>query len=188
MCGHGPDEAALGVALRIAWRTLVLAGHAGDDIVRGVERVLLAERNDDARFATIAMVSVDPAGTQADVLLCGHPAPLLISGGEVRELTGPALPMLTLLRGRFESFTVDLDADWGLFMFTDGLFEGRSSPGAKSRLGIDELVRQLQSLVTEEVPRAELAPRLLSVAERCNGGPLTDDVAVLLVGSPGWWF
>ena len=40
--GHGPEEAALGVALRIAWRALVLAGHPGADVVRGVEQVLLA--------------------------------------------------------------------------------------------------------------------------------------------------
>ncbi|HEX7993885.1 MAG TPA: response regulator, partial [Streptosporangiaceae bacterium] len=26
VCGHGPDEAALGVCLRVAWRTLVLSG------------------------------------------------------------------------------------------------------------------------------------------------------------------
>src|SRR4051812_6785891 len=33
VCGHGPDEAALGTALRIGWRTLVLAGHTGDELL-----------------------------------------------------------------------------------------------------------------------------------------------------------
>ena len=188
VCGHGPDEAALGVALRIAWRTLVLAGHPGIEVVRGVEQVLLAEQHDDSRFATIAMVSLDPALAKADVLLCGHPAPLLISGDDVRELKGAALPMLTLLPDEpIEPFSVDLDGEWGLMLFTDGLFEGRSAPGARTRLGIDELIRQLQSLVRAGTARSELAPRLLAAAENCNGGPLTDDVAVLLVGSAGWW-
>ena len=87
--GHGPDEAALGVALRIAWRALVLAGHPGADVVRGVEQVLLAERHDDERFATIAMVSLEHRrSSRAEVLLCGHPAPLLIRGGDVDELDG----------------------------------------------------------------------------------------------------
>ena len=188
VCGHGPDEAALGVALRIAWRTLVLAGHPGAEVVRGVEQVLLAERHDDARFATIAMVSLNPALTQADVLLCGHPAPQLIRGCEVREMTGPALPILTLLHGRtIEPFTVDLDGNWGLLLFTDGLVEGRAAPGSKARFGVDELVHQLHSLVRARTARADLAPTLLAEAERCNGGPLTDDVAVLLVGSSEWW-
>ncbi|MCU1367354.1 MAG: Chemotaxis response regulator protein-glutamate methylesterase of group 3 operon [Ilumatobacteraceae bacterium] len=188
VCGHGPDEAALGVALRIAWRALVLAGLSGADVVRGVEQVLFAERHDDERFATIAMISLNSELTRADVLLCGHPAPLLIHGSEVRELSGRALPMLTLLRGKtIEPFSVDLDGDWGLLLFTDGLVEGRATPGAKARLGVDDLVRQLQSLVATGIPRADLAPTLLAEAERCNGGPLTDDVAVLLVGSSGWW-
>jgi serine phosphatase RsbU (regulator of sigma subunit) len=187
VCGHGPDEAALGVALRIAWRTLVLAGHSGADVVRGVEQVLLAERH-DARFATIAMVSLDPDLTRASVLLCGHPAPLLISGSDVRELHGPTLPVLTLLQDRtIEPFTVDLDGDWCLLLFTDGLVEGRAEPGASARYGVDELTRHLQSLVAAGTPPTELAPTLLADAERCNGGALTDDVAVLLVGRSSRW-
>lgn len=186
--GHGPDEAALGVALRIAWRTLVLAGHAGPEVVRGVEQVLLAERHDDERFATIAMVSLNPALTQADVLLCGHPAPLLIRRRDVEELDGRSLPMLTLLHTRtVEPFTVDLSADWGLLLFTDGLFEGRATPGGKARFGVDELARQLRTLVSAGVARTDVAATLFAEAERCNGGPLTDDVAVLLVGSAAWW-
>ncbi len=189
VCGHGPDEAALGVALRIAWRTLVLAGLAGPEVVRGVEQVLLAEQHDDSRFASIAMVSLNSSLTQAEVLLCGHPAPLLIRGSDVHELRGRRLPILTLLPGTaIEPFTVELDGDWGLMLFTDGLFEGRATPGARGRYGVDELRRRLQSLVKAGISRDELAPRLLAEAERCNGGPLSDDVAVLLVGSSGWWF
>ncbi len=187
VCGHGPDEAALGVALRIAWRTLVLAGHTGAEVVRGVEQVLLAERQ-DVRFATIAMLSLDPALTRADVLLCGHPAPLLIRGSEVSELPCGILPPLSFLEGKtIEPFSVDLDGDWGLLLFTDGLIEGRAFPGASARLGVDELARLLQLFVAAGMSRPDLAPTLLAEAERCNGGPLTDDVAVLLIGSVGWW-
>src|SRR5689334_13496737 len=78
--GHGPEEAALGVALRIAWRALVLAGHPGVEVVRGVEQVLLAERHDDHHYATIASVSLDHALSRAEVWLCGHPSPLLVRG------------------------------------------------------------------------------------------------------------
>ncbi|MEO5837355.1 MAG: fused response regulator/phosphatase [Acidimicrobiales bacterium] len=189
VCGHGPDEAALGVALRIAWRALVLAGHSGAEVVRGVEQVLLAERQDEDLFASIAMVSVDPTLTQASVLLCGHPAPLLIRDGDVSELDGRPLPILSFLEGRIiEPFTVDLAGDWGLLLFTDGLFEGRATPGATARFGVEGLTRHLRSLVSTGIARAELTPTLLAEAERCNGGPLTDDVAALLVGSSGWWF
>ena len=39
VAGHGPDEAALGVALRIAWRALTFAGLRGSDRMRQLERI-----------------------------------------------------------------------------------------------------------------------------------------------------
>jgi serine phosphatase RsbU (regulator of sigma subunit) len=186
--GHGPDEAALGVALRITWRALVLAGLAPADVLRGVEQVLLAERGDDEKFATVAMVSLSPDLARAEVLLCGHPAPLLIQGDEVVELQVDALPLLTMLKSRpVVPFTVDLDGSWGLLLFTDGLVEGTSAPGARERFGVDGLARHLQPLVAQRMPCHQLAPALLAEAERRHGGPLTDDVAVLLVGNLAWW-
>lgn len=186
--GHGPDEAALGVALRIAWRTLVLAGQSVEQVVRGVEQVLRAERHEGGPFATIAMVTMDPALTRAEVVLCGHPAPLFIRRGDVEELAARPLPILTLLDGRvIEPFVVELPTDWGLLLFTDGLFEGRSAPGARTRLGTDELARQLQALVSAHTPPDELAATLVAIAEQRNGGSLADDVAALLVGSTTWW-
>lgn len=186
--GHGPEEAALGVALRIAWRSLVLAGHPGVDVVRGVEQVLLAERHDDDHYATIAMVSVDTALARADVLLCGHPSPLLIRGHDVDELDESRLPILTLLEGLpVEPFSVELDGEWGLLLFTDGLFEGRATPGARTRFGVEGLVQQLRSLVAAGTPRESLASELFAAVEQANGGPLTDDVGALLVGTTGWW-
>ena len=44
VAGHGPDEAALGVALRIAWRALTFAGLRGNERMRQLERMLRAER------------------------------------------------------------------------------------------------------------------------------------------------
>jgi serine phosphatase RsbU (regulator of sigma subunit) len=186
--GHGPDEAALGVALRITWRALVLAGLPGGDVLRGMEQVLLAERTNDERFATVAMVSLDPELSRAEVVLCGHPAPLLIRDEVTSEVPYDAVPMLSLLEGRaLEPVTVPLDGEWGLLLFTDGLVEGGQSPGAKNRFGVQELARVLRGLLADGTPRSEIAPRLLAEAERCHGGPLTDDVAVLLVGSARWW-
>lgn len=186
--GHGPDEAALGVALRIAWRTLVLAGLPAASVLHGVEEMLLAERGDDVRFATVAMVSLDPDLSKAQILLCGHPRPLLVRGHEVIELEAKGLPILTRLHGRtVEPLTLDLDHDWGLLLFTDGLVEGRATPDTTERYGVEEMAEHLRSLIDQDLPRADLAPTLVTEAERRNGGPLTDDVAVLLVGSLGWW-
>src|SRR5919112_319993 len=44
VCGHGVDEAALGVELRVAWRALVLAGVSDEAVLPAVEQVLMSER------------------------------------------------------------------------------------------------------------------------------------------------
>src|SRR5580700_11635216 len=40
VCGRGPAEAALGVCLRVAWRTLVLAGRPADEILATLNQLL----------------------------------------------------------------------------------------------------------------------------------------------------
>ncbi len=40
VAGHGPDEAALGVALRIGWRALTFAGLRGNERMRQLDRIL----------------------------------------------------------------------------------------------------------------------------------------------------
>jgi serine phosphatase RsbU (regulator of sigma subunit) len=133
-------------------------------------------------------VSLNTALSRAEVWLCGHPSPLLIHGTDVDELDGSPLPILTLLEGHSsEPFDVELDGEWGLLLFTDGLFEGRAAPGATTRFGVDGLVRQLRSLVSAGTPRDTLAEALFVAVEQANGGPLSDDVAALLVGTAGWW-
>jgi serine phosphatase RsbU (regulator of sigma subunit) len=186
--GHGLDEAALGVALRIAWRALVLAGLSQEEVLLGVEHVLVAERGDDERFASVAMLTLDPHLSTASLVLCGHPAPLLIRGDEVIELVADPTPALAIAPGTQPArATIDLDGDWGLLLFTDGLIEGSASPGAPDRLGAFELAKHVRTLIDRAAPRHELAPELLAEAERRHGGPLPDDVAVLTVGTCGWW-
>src|SRR5919112_748211 len=59
VCGHGVEEAALGVELRVAWRALVLAGVPDDAVLPAVEQVLMSERRTDEIFATAATVRLD---------------------------------------------------------------------------------------------------------------------------------
>lgn len=186
--GHGPDEAALGVALRISWRSLVLAGLPAPDVLLGVEQVLLAEREDDERFATVAMAVVEPGLTSADLYLCGHPAPFLCFGEEVVAPDADPAPALTMVPGERPSPTrVDLDGSWGIVAFTDGLVEGAAAPGSSERLGSEPMRQKLQELLARDTPRLALGPLLVTEAERRQGGALTDDVAVLVLGTETWW-
>ena len=127
VCGHGVDEAALGVELRVAWRALVLAGVPDDEVLPALEQVLMSERRLREIFATVATARLDLAANRATVRLAGHPPPLLLAGGRVApgrrrragccSAYGPAAPSPTTW-----SSTTD---DWSLLMYTDGLIEGR---------------------------------------------------------------
>jgi serine phosphatase RsbU (regulator of sigma subunit) len=186
--GHGLDEAALGVALRIAWRALVLARLPQEDVLLGVEQVLLAERGDDERFASVAMLSIEPDLSKLRLLLCGHPPPLLVQAGEVIELAAEPSPPLAIVPGTCPSeITIGLDGDWGLLLYTDGLIEGTATPGERDRFGTEGLVPYLRGLLEEPLAPEDFASALLAESERRHGGPLPDDVAVLTVGTHGWW-
>jgi serine phosphatase RsbU (regulator of sigma subunit) len=183
VCGHDPDAAALGVCLRIAWRTLVLGGRTVDELLGTLEQVLIHERLADEVFATACMVSVAPDRRSAIVRVAGHPLPVLIAGGEARELPGPSSrPPLGVGAhpGSWPAMSVQLPADWQLLLYTDGLIEGRVD-GGPGRLGSERLVELVASGAPEA--GAALIERLIATAEGLNGGDLADDVALLVVAA-----
>ena len=86
VCGRGPAEAALGVCLRVAWRTMVLAGRPAEEILSTLSELLEHERQDDTMFATLCMISVHPDRASGWIRMAGHLPPLLLSRGGVAEL------------------------------------------------------------------------------------------------------
>ncbi|PBC79030.1 serine phosphatase RsbU (regulator of sigma subunit) [Streptomyces sp. TLI_235] len=209
VCGHGPDEAALGVALRIAWRTLVFAGLTGQELLTTLQHVLEHERRSDEIFATLCMLvlvpGAEPAGDapapgagsndgaaapqveQVRLFLAGHPAPLLLGAdGPPRLLpadqTGPALGLLPCDDGLavWPAVELELHPGWSLLLYTDGLVEGRVGAGSR-RLGQDGLIELVADHHAAGLTRGRLVDSALAEVEELNGGALTDDVAVLLL-------
>jgi serine phosphatase RsbU (regulator of sigma subunit) len=181
VCGHGVDEAALGVELRVAWRALVLAGVPDDQILGSLEQVLMSERRAREVFATVASVVFDLAGHRATVRLAGHPPPILLSGGRVVPVD--ARPGIVLgVRPKPPPVTeVELAGDdWSLLMYTDGLIEGHTGVGTE-RLDVAGLCALLHEPAAGTIPLGSLPAWLVGRAEQANGGPLADDVAMLLI-------
>lgn len=188
VCGHGPDEAALGVELRIAWRALTLAGLCGDQLLSTLQQVLEHERESEEIFATLCTVDITPDGRRAGLCLAGHPSPLVTRRGRAAQLLpyeegGPALGLLP--RARWPRRQVELGGSWSLMMYTDGLIEGRTGPGAKQRLGQEGMVEVINRQLAEGLSGDDLLEAAVARARELNGGELTDDVAVLLLGRDG---
>ncbi|MFD9572869.1 PP2C family protein-serine/threonine phosphatase [Streptomyces sp. NPDC059982] len=183
VCGHGPDEAALGVELRIAWRALTLAGLCGDDLLATLQEVLEVERPCEEIFATLCTVDIAPDGRRAGLCLAGHPAPLISRPGRPARLlpyenSGPALGLLP--RARWPRRQVDLGGTWSLMLYTDGLIEGRIGEG-RERLGQDGMIEMINRHLDRGLSGEGLLEASVTEARRLNGGELTDDVAVVLL-------
>jgi serine phosphatase RsbU (regulator of sigma subunit) len=181
VCGHSVDEAALGVELRVAWRALVLAGVPDDEILTALEQVLMTERRAREVFATVASVVIDLARNKATVRLAGHPPPVLLADG----LAAPVPARTGIVLGVRPSPTPATDVefagdDWSLLMYTDGLIEGHTGVG-NERLDVPGLCAVLDEPAARDVPLAALPAWLVGRAEQANGGPLADDVAMLLI-------
>ncbi|UNZ18574.1 SpoIIE family protein phosphatase [Streptomyces sp. 891-h] len=199
VCGHGPDEAALGVELRIAWRALTFAGLSGDALLSTLQKVLENERASEEIFATLCTVDIAADGRSAGVCLAGHPSPLFAgdgTGAEPRLLpedeSGPALGLLP--HARWPRRQVTLGPSWSLLMYTDGLIEGRvdegrvgEAPAEKSRrpgrerLGQQGMLDIVAARMAEGAQGERLLDETMDEVRRLNGGELTDDVAVLLL-------
>ncbi len=184
VAGHGPDEAAVGVCLRIAWRALVLAGLDDVEVLTLLQDVLEAERPVRSLFATVACVSVQPERDRLTLCCAGHPAPLLLpANGTPRSLVDhPSGPPLGVLDGpQWTTTDVALDPGWSLILYTDGLIEGRRD--GTERLGQEGLLEIVEEvgLPGEDADRA--VRDLVDRVEELNAGPLRDDVALVFVGT-----
>lgn len=185
--GHGPDEAALGACLRIAWRALTLAGHCPGEVLAGMQEMLAHERHAPDMFATLCVLVAAPDRSRGEIFLAGHPPPVLADEAGVRLIDAALVspPLGFADPDGWAGNPVAFAGDWALLLYTDGLIEGRIGRGAE-RLGPERLVGMLERQRLDEVARnggdaGPLLDELVAEVETLHGGELTDDLAMVLV-------
>ncbi|MPZ81586.1 MAG: SpoIIE family protein phosphatase [Actinophytocola sp.] len=181
VCGHGPDEAALGVSMRVAWRTMVLAERPSAEALTTLDQVFTHERHRPSLFTTLGMLSIDPSRTAGRLYLAGHPPPLLVTPEGVRPLDAPPRTPVGVGDGsNWPCHDIRLGDRWTVLMYTDGLIEGRVGRGDE-RLDVFGLVQLVESAMARD-PR-QSADRLLEEVtgrvRELNGDDLDDDMAVV---------
>jgi serine phosphatase RsbU (regulator of sigma subunit) len=180
VCGHGPDEAALGVSLRIAWRTLVVAGYEPSGVLAALDEVLTHERSEPGLFVTMCDLAISPDRRSMRISLGGHHGPVLLQPDLVEVPVSARGPALGLVPGaRWPVETIALPRDWTVMLYTDGLVEGRVGP-TPDRLGTEGLLELLAPL-HRQADLHRIAEKVIGDAERLHGGPLPDDVALILL-------
>ncbi|GAA3201041.1 fused response regulator/phosphatase [Actinocorallia longicatena] len=183
--GHGATEAALGVCLRVAWRSLVLAGLTGVRLVELLEELLVTERENADTFVTLVQVTLPPDRATARTVRAGHHGLLLrdpVGGVSYVQTKGGLALGLFPGEGDWVEDVVALSDGCRLVLFTDGLFEGLISPGDR-RLDLDGLL----TLARAHGHRQEFIDALIEGAEAASAGygGLEDDVAVIEIGWRG---
>jgi serine phosphatase RsbU (regulator of sigma subunit) len=189
VCGHGPDEAAIGVSLRAAWRALAIAGTQPDVVLRTLQHVFEHERHMPGLFATLCTLEIDLGAATATMVRAGHPQPVLIAGGSaaaLSEVVGDAA--LGIGKQQWLVQHVELPHDWAILLYTDGIVEGRIGAGSDrlGEAGLHRLIAEWTGVQPDWRERPDgLLDELIAGAERLNGGTLSDDVAMLLLGAHG---
>jgi serine phosphatase RsbU (regulator of sigma subunit) len=185
--GHGPDEAALGVHLRVAWRTLVLHGAPDETILTSMSRLLSAESSKGGRFVTACDLTID-VDLAVTLRIAGHPAPLVCGAGNATYLEpeiGPPLGIEGLTgaarrwpdSGGWPASRTALSAGSSLILFTDGLLDAYRVPANRASLGVDELLDATAAAVADGAPVSSWLPAVV------GGAPVRslDDTAVVAI-------
>lgn len=191
VCGHGPDEAALGATLRTAWRTLVVTGVPTDRILGQLELVLATERARPELFTTVSMLAVQPDRRHADLYLAGHPVPMLV-GDPAHLLPGSARgrALGVPVPGGWEPLRLELGDRWRVMLYTDGLLEATVGDG-RERLGKEGLLQVVATVAATHADAPAVPPgagddplvtAVLDAVRDRHGGDLVDDAAVIVVG------
>ena len=181
VAGHGPDEAALGVSLRAGWRALVLSSVGADDVLAGLEDLLMTERSTADAYATVCDLTVTPNLRSVTVRSAGHPPPVLATVGALVDTRLRSPLGMRFGERRWEGTTFELPEVWSLALYTDGLFEIRDADG--EILSIDDVPAAVDvSLVDDFIDPDLLLDRF---ASRSSEG-WRDDVALAVISSRVW--
>jgi serine phosphatase RsbU (regulator of sigma subunit) len=156
---------------------LMASGSSDLAEVAGRINSYLAGATADNRFATFAMVSIDPDGSLRGVNAGHLPIVIRRKDGTIEEITSSGLP-LGILEMASYSETVSTMAPGDLVaLFTDGLTEAEDED--EEEFGIERVAEVTTAL---EDPTAErLCDAILEAVESHTGGGALHDDATLLV-------
>jgi serine phosphatase RsbU (regulator of sigma subunit) len=159
--------------LRSVVRALGMGAESPAELIAAVNRFL---RDDDAPYATLAAVMVEPMTAVCRFAVAGHPPPLVVdtAGRAWFAEGGRNLPLGADPGSRADDATLRLERGASIVLYTDGLVESRRRPLDE---GLERLRRAAVSARASDAAFLDgLTSRVLSADD-----PLCDDVAVLAV-------
>ncbi|MGH9281058.1 MAG: ATP-binding SpoIIE family protein phosphatase, partial [Acidimicrobiales bacterium] len=183
VCGRGARAASRTALVRYTVRAIAARGEPAVDVLRELNRAMLAEPEADDRFcaAVFGQIELDRCGAWVTLVCAGHPRPVVVRRAGWIDLRGQPGSLVGILDDLDVSDDrVGLGPGDALVLFTDGISEARNAAG--EQFNDEELPRTL--LAHADLDADHLAEVIRQAALDFSGGTLTDDMAVLVVRVP----
>ncbi len=186
VCGKGADAAAVTSLARHTLRATAMRGDdAPDQLLRILNRAMLAEGPMAYQFCTVALASFDvgASSTRATVSSGGHPLPIVMrSDGTVQAFGEPGTLLGVVPDPELSTSELELYHGDTIVFYTDGITEARTRKGMVGFGGLLAAVRACAGCAA-----AEVAERIEQTLLDTEATDLRDDVALVVaqISSPG---
>ena len=181
--GHGSAGGMRAVVLAcVAIAAYRSARRAGMDLVGTYHHIDNAVRDHDRTgMITAVLAELDQTTGILKVISAGHPGGLVLRRGRVVTVlpTPTALPVTLGNRRPPVVIHETLEPGDQVLLYTDGITEARDHTG--NPFGVDQLIDFAQRALTERLPAAETARRLVHAILEHQGDRLQDDATILLL-------
>lgn len=175
-CGKGIEAAALAGSVRWALGTLIAGDWSPARAVARLNEVVVGAQARPERYCTVALARLRrrPDGVDLEVVLGGHPHPLVLRVGGPVERVGSTSPIVGWRAGAgYTQSPARLATGDVLLMFTDGLLEVIDGHASSDDTALRALLEPLLGRTARDV--ADHLNRLL------DDSTLADDAAFLVI-------
>jgi serine phosphatase RsbU (regulator of sigma subunit) len=148
-------------------------------VLTDLNEVILRDRGPQTRFSTVLYARLAPGGrgVAATVASAGHPLPLVArADGAVERLGRPGTLLGPFPRVRVRDDTARLDPGDALVLYTDGVTEARRGGEVYGEARLRTLLAARGDATADQ-----LAAAIEADVTRFQGGPLPDDLAVVVL-------
>ena len=174
VAGKGVAAALIMAALSVQIRAEAPRHEALEDLLAAVNRHFYLLAAEEGLFATIVLVRFWPADGRMHLTAAGHPPPLAICSGHIREVPmARGIALGAKAEARYALSSIQLSKGESLLLYSDGVTEAED--GHRNQFGLERILDHVAG-----APGPPWGKGLLAAIRRWRGdAPVNDDTTLL---------